>query len=111
VPAGRVLEIGVGTGKNLPFYPPGAQVTGIDLSDGMLARARERPQVLDVDAELRQMDAQYLAFPDDSFGVAVATFVFCSVPIPIQGMQELGRIVRPGSDIWLLEHVRVDKPV
>lgn len=111
VPAGRVLEVGVGTGKNFPYHPPEARVIGIDLSEGMLSRARRRADALGIDVELRHMDAQHLAFADDSFDGAVATFVFCSVPFPIQGLRELGRVVRPGGDIWLLEHVRVDKPV
>lgn len=111
VPAGRVLEVGVGTGKNMPYYPPGAQVTAIDLSERMLAQARRRAQALGLDVDLRHMDAQHLAFPDDAFDAVVATFVFCSVPDAVQGLQELGRVTRPEGDIWLLEHVRVDKPV
>jgi phosphatidylethanolamine/phosphatidyl-N-methylethanolamine N-methyltransferase len=111
VPKGRVLEVGVGTGKNFPYHPPGAQITGIDLSEGMLARARRRAEALGLDLELGHMDAQDLDFADDSFDAAVATFVFCSVPLPIQGLRELGRVVQPGGDIWLLEHVRVDRPV
>ncbi len=111
VPAGRVLEVGVGTGKNMPFYPPGAQVTAIDLSERMLALAHRRAKSLGLDVDLRHMDAQHLAFPDTSFDAVVATFVFCSVPDPVQGLRELRRVTRPGGDIWLLEHVRVDKPV
>lgn len=111
VPPGRVLEVGVGTGKNIPYYPLNAQITGIDLSDRMLGRARERVRALNLDVELRQMDAQQLSFPNDSFDAAVATFVFCSVPLPIHGLRELGRVVRSGGDIWLLEHVRLDRPV
>ncbi len=111
VPAAQVLEVGVGTGKNLPFYPPGAQMTAIDLSDRMLARARRRAAALGVQVDLRLMDVQRLEFPDDAFDAAVATFVFCSVPDPVAGLRELGRVVRPGGDIWLLEHMRVDRPV
>lgn len=110
VPAGRVLEVGVGTGKNLSFYPAGAQMTAIDLSDRMLARARQRAAALGVRVDLRLMDAQHLEFPDAVFDAAVATFVFCSVPDPVAGLRELGRVVRPGGDIWLLEHMRVDQP-
>lgn len=110
VPAGRVLEVGVGTGKNLSFYPPGAQMTAIDLSDQMLARARRRAAGLGVKVDLRLMDAQCLEFPDAWFDAAVTTFVFCSVPDPVAGLRELGRVVRPGGDIWLLEHMRVDRP-
>jgi len=111
VPAGRVLEVGVGTGKNLPYYPAGAQVTAIDLSERMLERTRRRATDLGVRVDLRLMDAQRLAFPAGAFDAAVATFVFCSVPDPVQGLRELGRVVRPGGDIWLLEHMRVDRPV
>jgi phosphatidylethanolamine/phosphatidyl-N-methylethanolamine N-methyltransferase len=110
VPAGRVLEVGVGTGKNLAFYPAGAQMTAIDLSDRMLARARQRAAALGVRVDLRLMDAQHLEFPDNAFDAAVTTFVFCSVPDPVAGLRELGRVVRPGGEIWLLEHMRVDRP-
>ncbi len=111
VPAGRVLEVGVGTGKNMPYYPKGAQVTAIDLSDRMLEQAQRRAESLGLDVELRHLDAQHLAFPDDTFDAVIATFVFCSVPDPVQGLRELERVTRPGGDIWLLEHVRVNKPV
>lgn len=110
VPAGRVLEVGVGTGKNLSYYPPNTQVTAIDLSERMLERARRRAADLGTRVDLRLMDVQRLKFPDDTFEAAVSTFVFCSVPDPLAGLRELGRVVRPGGDIWLLEHMRVDRP-
>jgi phosphatidylethanolamine/phosphatidyl-N-methylethanolamine N-methyltransferase len=111
LPEGRILEVGVGTGKNLPFYTQNAQVTAIDLSEGMLARAQRRVEKSDVDVDLRLMDVQQLAFSRDTFDAAVATFVFCSVPIPVKGLREIARAVKPGGDIWLLEHVRINKPV
>lgn len=108
---GRVLEIGVGTGKNISYYPQNAVVTAVDLSDRMLDRARDKAHSLRVDVDLRHMDVQHLEFKEHTFDTAVASFVFCSVPDPVQGLRELGQVVRPGGDIWLLEHVRVDKPI
>ena len=106
----RVLEVGVGTGKNFRYHPAGADVTGIDLSGRMLERAQRRAQDLDLSLPLEQMDAQHLAFPDGSFDAVVATFVFCSVPDAVWGLQELARVVKPGGRVLLLEHVRIDRP-
>lgn len=108
---GRILELGVGTGANMPYYPNGCQVTAVDLSEQMLERAKRRAEKLGVAVELRLMDAQHLTFSDHSFDAAVTTCVFCSVPNPIAGLRELGRVVKPGGDIWLMEHMRVDRPV
>ena len=107
----RVLEVGVGTGKNMPYWPKRAQVIGVDLTPGMLAIARRRSQELGLNAELRLGDAQALDFPGASFDTAVATFVFCSVPDPVLGLSELARVVRPGGQILLLEHVRPANPI
>lgn len=102
----KVLEVGVGTGKNIPYYPPGVEITAIDLTPGMLAQARERARRLGAAVDLCLGDVQALDFPDHSFDDVVATCVFCSVPDPLLGLRELARVVRPGGTIHLLEHVR-----
>lgn len=108
---GKILEIGVGTGKNFPHYPAGANITGIDLADRMLVLARKKAAKLGLSWDLREGDVQRLDFPDNSFDTLVATFVFCSVPDPVQGLRELRRVVKPTGRILLLEHVRIDRPV
>jgi len=110
IPDGAVLEVGVGTGKNFAYHSAGTEVTGIDLSNRMLVQARRKAEKLGKSIELKQMDAQHLDFPDDSFDAAVATFVFCSVPDAVRGLRELGRVVRPAGRIFLLEHVRINRP-
>lgn len=109
--ANNVLEIGVGTGKNIPYYPASSKVTAVDLSPGMMEKAKLRAQQQKREVDFHIMDVESLKFPDNTFDAALATFVFCSVPDPIQGMKELGRVVKPGGDIWLLDHVRINKPL
>lgn len=112
VPAdSRVLEIGVGTGKNLRWHPPQVSVTAVDFSPRMLARATRRTPRPDARPGFALMDAQTLAFADASFDVVVATFVFCSVPDPILGLQEARRALQPNGRLLLLEHVRSGLPV
>lgn len=108
---GRVLEVGVGTGKNIPYYPSHTSITAIDISERMMAVAQNRAKELSKFVEFQMKDVQALDFRDDSFDTAVATFVFCSVPDSVTGLQEIGRVVKPDGDIWLLEHMRVNKPV
>ena len=101
-----ILEVGVGTGKNLDFYPAEKRVTGIDFSPGMLGRAKMRMEEKKANVNLRLMDVQRLQFEDRSFDTVLATFVFCSVPDPVRGLREVGRVCRSGGRIILLEHVR-----
>jgi ubiquinone/menaquinone biosynthesis C-methylase UbiE len=108
---GTVLEVGVGTGKNFPYYQKGADVTGLDIADKMLLHARLRAAKLDFPVHLMEGDVQSLPFPENSFDMAIATFVFCSVPDPVLGLKELRRVVKPSGEILLLEHVRIDRPV
>lgn len=105
----EVMEVGVGTGKNIPYYPPGTHVTAVDLSSRMLQRARRVAQRHpNKRVTLLEMNAQRLELPDDTFDTAVATFVFCSVPDPVQGLRETLRVTRPGGRLLLLEHVRLE---
>lgn len=108
----EVLEVGVGTGKNMEFWPLNCKVTAIDLTPGMLDIARQHAKGLNRQQDdLFLADVQHLELPSGIFDTVVATFVFCSVPDPIQGLREIGRVVRPGGQILLLEHVRIDRPV
>jgi len=107
----RVLEVGIGTGKNLPYYPEGMQVIGIDITPGMLSRAKQKADELNVDVDLQLGDVQALPFPDGTFDAIAATFVFCSVPDPILGLSELLRVTKPGGQLLFMEHIRADNPI
>ena len=106
--AGRLLDAGIGTGRNCEFYPPSATVSGIDTSPAMLARAHDRCPTLAAGGRLYQMDVTALTFPTGSFDAAVSSFLFCVLPDQLQvaALRELGRVVKPGGIIRLLEYVR-----
>ena len=103
---GKVLDAGVGTGKTLEYYPPGASVTGVDLSEGMLARAEERVRHARCSVELKVMDATKLDFPDDTFDACVASYMFCvmSDQSQVPAVKELLRVTKPGGQVRILEH-------
>ena len=107
----HALEVGVGTGKNLIYYPADVQMTAIDFSPSMLARARRKAKKLNLQIDLQEMDVQHLEFPDHVFDTVFATFVFCSVPDPVAGLRELKRVCKPGGKLFLLEHMRPGNPV
>jgi phosphatidylethanolamine/phosphatidyl-N-methylethanolamine N-methyltransferase len=104
---GRILEVGVGTGISLPDYAPTNRLTGVDISVPMLKKAAERVAVqklANVDA-LAVMDAARLAIPDESFDVVVAQYVITAVPHPEATLDEFARVLRPGGEIVLVNHI------
>ena len=103
VETSRVLEIGVGTGNNIPYYPADAEITAVDFSEGMLKRARDKASRHKVKVNLRQMDAQNLEFADNTFDTVVGTMVFCSIPDTVRGIREVERVCKRGGKVVLLE--------
>ena len=108
---GRVLEVGVGTGKNMEYYSDDLEVTAIDFSEKMLEKARIRSQTLSKKVDLRLMDVQALQFPDGFFDTIITTCVFCSVPDPVKGLMEIRRVCKNDGKIIMLEHVRSKKMI
>ncbi len=100
-----MIEVAVGTGRNLPFDPEGVRLTGIVLSQEMLAIAWRRAATLGRQVELLQGDAQALAFPDASFDTVVCTFSLCSIPDDSKAVAEMKRVLRPGGHLLLIDHV------
>jgi ubiquinone/menaquinone biosynthesis C-methylase UbiE len=107
---GEVLEISIGTGRNLPFYGPGVRLTGVDISAGMIERARTRAAQLGRVVELRVGDAQALELDDESFDTVVCTLALCTIPDARAAVSEMRRVLRPGGRALLLEHVRSPRP-
>ncbi len=103
---GDVLEVSVGTGRNLPHYPPGVRITAVDISAEMLEIARSRAAELRRDVDLRVGDAESLEFSDASFDAVVCTLSLCSIPDPRAAVAEMNRVLRAGGRVLLLEHVR-----
>jgi phosphatidylethanolamine/phosphatidyl-N-methylethanolamine N-methyltransferase len=103
---GRVLEVGVGTGLALPLYGPGVEVTGIDFSEEMLAKARAKVAELGLSrvAALRQMDARALDFPDAAFDGVAAMHILSVVPEPERVMAEIARVLKPGGMVMVTNH-------
>jgi ubiquinone/menaquinone biosynthesis C-methylase UbiE len=102
---GRVLEVAVGTGRNLPFYPPGVTITGIELSRAMLVIAQQRAADLGLDVELREGDAEALPYGDETFDTVVCTLSLCTIPNHAKAIVEMARVLRPGGQLLLLDHI------
>jgi ubiquinone/menaquinone biosynthesis C-methylase UbiE len=103
---GNVLEIGVGTGKNFPYYNYNkVDLTAIDLSEGMLSKAKDKVKKKNYPVKLKLENAEHLSFKDNSFDYVIATFVLCSVPNPVKALKEMKRVVKKEGKIILLEHM------
>ena len=108
----RLLEVGIGTGLNLPLYPTHASITGIDLSEEMLEKAQEKVLELGLgNVTLKAMDATVMDFGDDEFDGAVATYTISAVPDPVSVLREMRRVVKPGGNLVVLNHFRSQRPV
>jgi ubiquinone/menaquinone biosynthesis C-methylase UbiE len=107
---GDTLEVGIGRGRTLPFYPPDVHLTGIELSSVALEIARRRADELGIPATLRQGDAAALPYPDDHFETVVFSFVLCTIPDDRGAVAEAARVLRPGGRLLLVEHVRSPNP-
>ena len=110
--SGTILDAGVGTGRNMPFYPKSARVVGIDLSPAMLARARRRRDRLGLEVELEEMDVLHTTYPGHAFDAVAASFLFCVLAPEQQApaLRELARICKPGGRIRILEYAYSQDP-
>ena len=102
---GKVLEVAVGTGLNLPFYDAGLDVVGIDLSPEMIAIGRIRALEAGRDVDLKVGDAHHLEFADGTFDTVVATYALCNIPDPDQALGEMHRVLRSGGRLVMVDHI------
>ncbi len=103
---GDTLEVAIGTGLNLPHYPPGVRLTGIDLTPEMLAKAEIRARSISREINLQEADAQNLPFDESSFDTVVCTYALCSIPDEARAIAEMKRVLRPRGRLILVDHVR-----
>jgi ubiquinone/menaquinone biosynthesis C-methylase UbiE len=107
--SGKILEVAVGTGKNLRYYPQRCRVTAVDISGEMLSVARKRAAKLSMEVSFLLADAEALPFSEKSFDTVVSSLTTCTFPDPVAALQELARVCRPGGRVLLLEHGRSER--
>jgi ubiquinone/menaquinone biosynthesis C-methylase UbiE len=104
--SGETLEVGIGRGRTLPFYPQGVRLTGVELSGVAVASAERRAAELGLDVTLRQGDARALPYPDEHFDTVLFCYALCTIPDDRRAVAEAVRVLRPGGRLLLIEHVR-----
>lgn len=109
---GKTLEVGVGTGKNLPYYPKNTNLTAIDFSPAMLSKAKNRAGELGIEnVALLEQDVQALSFSENHFDFVTSSCVFCTVPDPLLGLKNLLRVLKPGGRAIFIEHMKTENPI
>lgn len=103
---GKALHVAAGTGNDFKFFPPGMEIVSIDISPKMLQQAKVKAEGYKGSIQLREADVHSLDYADATFDSVATVFTFCSVPKPIAGLRELYRVLKPGGQILMLEHVR-----
>ena len=101
---GKILFMALGTGLDIPAFPPGQQITALDISPVMLEVARPRIDVYDGQIDARVMDVHDMDFPDDTFDQVYTSCTFCSVPRPVEGLEQIKRVLKPGGELLMFEH-------
>lgn len=103
---GETLLVAAGTGNDFKFFPPGIQLTAIDISEQMIERARRKANLYSGRIDLAVKDVCDLDIPDSTFDTIVTVFTFCSVPRPIVGLRQLHRVLKSSGQLLMIEHVR-----
>ncbi len=101
---GPILFLAIGTGLDVRFFPPNRKIVAIDISDGMIEKARSRVEAYDGQIELRQMDVHEMPFENGHFDQVFTSCTFCSVPRPVEGLEALRRVLKPGGELHMFEH-------
>jgi ubiquinone/menaquinone biosynthesis C-methylase UbiE len=101
---GKILFLAIGTGLDIEFFPAGRTITGIDISEGMLQKAKARAEGYSGTLELRQMDVHDMPFAEGEFDQVFTSCTFCSVPNPVKGLEALRRVLKPGGELHMFEH-------